>query len=383
MTNRVVNIGNGAYGQVWYNANEGVAKKITAIKKDGLTNLVACLRELEVLKLKNDYIVKFVDMKYRYNSIEIHMEKMDYDLMKLIRSQMIDAKDIISISTDVVKGLHFLHSNHFAHRDIKPSNILIHKTGCGFKAKLCDFGLARRFCKEMVRGTDYMVTRWYRAPEVIEQTKPYKYSIDMWAFGCIIYEMVTRRAMFPIKQASDLEEAYTRRDEKIARIEDTVLNQLVNKLIMWDPKDRWDAGKCIYFLTTEPAKEHTIEYFSGKNIFSKQMKKWFTSLLAKFPDHKRAIMHGLMLFQGTKMMERDFRYAIIISHLLLETATVDNDLIEHLKDDKLNARKIARWIHAYYKQNPDFPSFMSPYEDHKSSKKVIESVFNKRKISDV
>eukprot|EP00960_Hanusia_phi_P039335 753858-Hanusia_phi.AAC.2 len=80
-----------------------------------------------------------------------------------------------------VKGLSFMHKQGFFHRDMKPENIMI----TGDLAKICDFGLAREI-RSRPPFTEYVSTRWYRAPEVLLQSTSYNYPVDLWAMGCIM-----------------------------------------------------------------------------------------------------------------------------------------------------------------------------------------------------
>jgi cyclin-dependent kinase-like len=88
----------------------------------------------------------------------------------------------------------FIHSHNIMHRDIKPENMLLSKNGV---LKICDFGFARTLVKsENARFTDYVSTRWYRAPELLVGYTQYTNSVDIWAIGCIFVELVTGRPLF-------------------------------------------------------------------------------------------------------------------------------------------------------------------------------------------
>ena len=89
-----------------------------------------------------------------------------------------------------------MHSANIMHRDLKPSNILIN-ADCDLK--ICDFGLSRGFGEvdEFLKKTAYVVTRWYRAPEVSLLNKSYNQSLDMWSVGCIFAELLQRQTLFP------------------------------------------------------------------------------------------------------------------------------------------------------------------------------------------
>lgn len=88
-----------------------------------------------------------------------------------------------------------MHSNNIIHRDIKPENLLISKSGV---VKLCDFGFARPMRKEEgYRYTDYVSTRWYRAPELLVGDAAYTETVDVWAIGCIFAEIYNGMPLFP------------------------------------------------------------------------------------------------------------------------------------------------------------------------------------------
>lgn len=99
----------------------------------------------------------------------------------------------------ILKGVHAIHRGHVLHRDLKPGNVLVNKN-CDLK--ICDFGLARGIQKLGDDGpqgqlTEYVVTRWYRAPELLVESETYTDAIDVWAVGCMLAEMLGRKALFP------------------------------------------------------------------------------------------------------------------------------------------------------------------------------------------
>ena len=95
----------------------------------------------------------------------------------------------------VCSGLKYIHSAHVIHRDLKPSNLLLN-SNCDLK--ICDFGLARGTKEEAdYELTEYVVTRWYRAPEVMCSCQEYDHKIDVWSVGCILAELHGRKPLFP------------------------------------------------------------------------------------------------------------------------------------------------------------------------------------------
>ena len=86
----------------------------------------------------------------------------------------------------ILRGLKYIHSASVLHRDLKPSNLLVN-SNCDLA--ICDFGLARGFDDDAGKLTEYVVTRWYRAPELLCETKDYDEAIDVWSVGCIFAEI--------------------------------------------------------------------------------------------------------------------------------------------------------------------------------------------------
>lgn len=131
-------------------------------------------------------------LKYNNNdgcsSLKIPPEEhLPSSIMKLSRIQ--------NILKQIFTGLKFIHSHGFIHRDIKPENILIH----GNSVKIADFGLARHVsnANTVNRMTDYVSTRWYRAPELLLRAPVYGSAIDIFAVGCVAAELVTFQPLFP------------------------------------------------------------------------------------------------------------------------------------------------------------------------------------------
>lgn len=95
----------------------------------------------------------------------------------------------------ILRGVKALHSASVIHRDLKPSNLLINKD---WHLRICDFGLARS-TKRGFALTEYVVTRWYRAPEIMLYPSRYTSAIDLWSIGCIFGEMLLGTTLFPGK----------------------------------------------------------------------------------------------------------------------------------------------------------------------------------------
>ena len=124
---------------------------------------------------------------------------MSVDLGKLIHSpHPLTTSHFNYFMYQLLRGVLYLHSANIVHRDIKPSNILMNMN-CDLK--ICDFGLSRgiyEFSNQADSNiTKYVVTRWYRAPEVVLNTTSYTEIVDLWSVGCVFAELLGRKPIFP------------------------------------------------------------------------------------------------------------------------------------------------------------------------------------------
>ena len=95
----------------------------------------------------------------------------------------------------LLRGLKYIHSANVLHRDLKPGNLLVNED-CDLK--IADFGLARTF-SEADLMTEYVVTRWYRSPELLLNARAYSAAVDIWSVGCILMELYNKEPLFPGK----------------------------------------------------------------------------------------------------------------------------------------------------------------------------------------
>mmetsp|Transcript_21564 Transcript_21564/g.56008 ORF Transcript_21564/g.56008 Transcript_21564/m.56008 type:complete len:292 (-) Transcript_21564:749-1624(-) len=210
-------IGRGAYGVVCSALNT-ITKEKVAIKKisklfQHLTDTKRTLREIQLLRhLRHENVIAIRDIlpprpsREAFDDLYIVAELMDTDLHHVISSnQPLSDEHMQYFLYQALRGLKYIHSANVIHRDLKPSNLLLN-ANCDLK--ICDFGLAR-VVKENWQGewppaevkgkgnlTEYVATRWYRAPEVILCWGTYSKALDMWAMGCIFAELIARRPIF-------------------------------------------------------------------------------------------------------------------------------------------------------------------------------------------
>jgi len=128
---------------------------------------------------------------------------LETDLNKVIVSDnQLSEEHVKYFFYQILRGVKHMHSANVLHRDLKPSNILVNGD-CSLK--ICDFGMARIAAKsqkqenggeQLGQMTEYVATRWYRAPEIILSWKQYTKAIDIWSLGCILAELYGRKALF-------------------------------------------------------------------------------------------------------------------------------------------------------------------------------------------
>ena len=191
-------------GVVW-KAVEKRSRSVTALKKcfDAFRNATDAQRTFrEIMYLQalsgHENIIRLQHVIKAENDRDIYLtfDHMDTDLHAVIRAGILTEVHQKYIIWQLLKALKYLHSADLLHRDIKPSNLLLN-ADC--HVKLCDFGLCRSVAE--VTGplpvlTDYVATRWYRAPEILLGSTRYTRGVDIWSLGTILGEMINGRPVF-------------------------------------------------------------------------------------------------------------------------------------------------------------------------------------------
>lgn len=206
-------IGEGTYGQI-YRGEHIHTKQCVAIKEfktndmqDGLC--ITAYREiglLQELKEKSRHIIGLISVCFepQDRTLAMIMECAQYDLGLFIKYHSLEN---ISIPEDIVKllmyqllvGVGCLDDHSIVHRDLKPGNLLLF---CNEEQsptlKIADFGLAREYKQPLaaLANNGIVVTLWYRAPELLLDSRHYTNAVDMWSVGCIFGELLTRTALF-------------------------------------------------------------------------------------------------------------------------------------------------------------------------------------------
>uniref|UniRef100_A0A8C7KW63 non-specific serine/threonine protein kinase n=1 Tax=Oncorhynchus kisutch TaxID=8019 RepID=A0A8C7KW63_ONCKI len=272
-------LGDGTYGSVLMGkSNE--SGELVAIKrmKRKFYSWEECmnLREVKSLKkLNHANVVKLKEVIRENDHLYFVFEYMKENLYQLMkdRNKLFPESAIRNISFQILQGLSFIHKHGFFHRDMKPENLLCMGPEL---VKIADFGLAREI-RSRPPYTDYVSTRWYRAPEVLLRSSIYSSPIDMWAVGCIMAELYTLRPLFPgnsevdeifkicqvlgTVKKSDWPEGYQLASAMNFRFPQCVPTHLktlipnasteaitlMKDLLMWDPKKRPTAVQALRY----------------------------------------------------------------------------------------------------------------------------------------
>ncbi|XP_030259137.1 serine/threonine-protein kinase MAK-like isoform X2 [Sparus aurata] len=192
-------LGDGTYGSVLLGKSNETGE-LVAIKrmKRKFYSWDECLnlREVKSLKkLNHANVVKLREVIRENEYLYFVFEYMKENLYQLMndRNKLFPESVVRNMIFQILQGLSFIHKHGYFHRDMKPENLLCMGPEL---VKIADFGLAREI-RSQPPYTDYVSTRWYRAPEVLLKSKSYSSPIDIWAVGCIMAELYTLRPLFP------------------------------------------------------------------------------------------------------------------------------------------------------------------------------------------
>ncbi|CAO2818130.1 unnamed protein product [Amaranthus hypochondriacus] len=361
-------IGKGSYGVVGSAVDTHTGEKV-AIKKindvfEHVSDATRILREIKLLRLlRHPDIVEIKHIMLPPSRREFKDIYVVFELMESDLHQVIKANDDLTpehyqfFLYQLLRGLKYIHTANVFHRDLKPKNIL---ANADCKLKICDFGLARvsfNDAPSAIFWTDYVATRWYRAPELCGSFfSKYTPAIDMWSIGCIFAEMLTGKPLFPGKNVvhqldlmTDLlgtpaPEAIARiRNEKARRYlasmrkkppipfsqkfptVDPLALRLLERLLAFDPKDRPTAEEALadpYFYglsnverepTTTPISKLEFEFERRKLTKDDVRELIYREILEYHPQMLQEYLRGqdqtsFMYPSGVDRFKRQFAH---------------------------------------------------------------------------
>nr|XP_061801204.1 serine/threonine-protein kinase 36-like [Nerophis lumbriciformis] len=186
-------VGQGSFGRV-HKGMKRFTGQVVALKfmpKMGRSSkeLQSLKKEIDIMSnLQHPNIVKFLDSFETETEVVVVTEYAEGQLFQIIEADgSLPESRVCEIACQLVSALYYLHSRRILHRDMKPQNILFDKNGV---VKLCDFGFARAMSISTMVVTSIKGTPLYMSPELVAE-KPYDHTADLWALGCILYEIHT------------------------------------------------------------------------------------------------------------------------------------------------------------------------------------------------
>jgi glycogen synthase kinase 3 beta len=199
-------IGNGAFGYV-IEAYDLINDAHVAIKRS-FKKGAKISREYTILQKLKDcpYVIKLLNIFYSEDEEKTITQNLVFEFVPktlekyideyIFKKEHIPIEKIKSIARQILLGIEYIHKQNIVHRDLKPENILITDDE---QIKICDFGSSKFFAEE-TKSTPYIVSRFYRAPELILGKTDYKEKIDIFSVGCIFAELFTLKKLFPGKE---------------------------------------------------------------------------------------------------------------------------------------------------------------------------------------
>ncbi|KAD1391132.1 hypothetical protein E3N88_42895 [Mikania micrantha] len=341
-------VGKGSYGVVAAAVDTHTGEKV-AIKKindvfEHVSDATRILREIKLLRLlRHPDIVEIKHImlppcRREFKDIYVVFELMESDLDEVIKvNDDLTPEHHQFFLYQLLRALKYIHTAHVFHRDLKPKNIL---ANADCKLKICDFGLARASFDDTpsaVFWTDYVATRWYRAPELCGSFfSKYTPAIDIWSIGCIFAEMLTGKPLFPGRNVAHQLDLVTDllgspSAEVVARIRndkarrylnsmpkktpipfsqkfpnaDPLALRLLERLIAFDPADRISAEEISitdpYFyglanLESEPSKQpiSKLEFdFERRRLTKNDVRELiYREILEYHPQMLQEYLHG-------------------------------------------------------------------------------------------
>ena len=218
----------------------------------------------------------------------------------------------------LLEAVYQLHNHNIVHRDLKPANILVKKD----QIFLCDFGLSRSLNADFSSGTGYIVSKWYRAPEIYFNTSDhlvYTKKMDCWSVGCILYEIENNKPL-----NSDMSFKFK------------VNNIIQSKLLEMDSKKRWSMKDCLNITGLKSSKSVKMKLNNDK---------W----IKKFPDKK-------LIFSLANKLNKEKKY--FDEFLMLSILVADSSKFWYLINEELDIN-----LDVLYKKIKDETIFYSIFND--------------------
>lgn len=381
-------LGNGSYGKVYTRDNKVAIKQINLLQDPGgrWNNLQSTVREIHVLLQMEscEWCVTCNRILYvptnSNKDMFLMLDKANHNLKVEMEKVSLTDDKIFSYSKQLLLGLDALHKKQIFHRDIKPENILVK----GEQLLYCDFGLSRQFCDDVEYGTGYIVTRWYRSPELLEMqlekkknkekhlTIAYTAAMDLWSVGAIMYELVFERRH--LSAGKDIEDTLKKIKKKLEMLKSMPTKQIYMRclkgLLQEDERKRSDCTRALFnlgvidsealvnhqdkklngvldssvtYADIQPEKDHytASEWSTRRNLFHSFFKKFF--------QLKTVIAYAVVVFDSIDFdsMEKRFAFSVIYSVMVMGTYHIDK-----------TCQKVVHWAQSKYFTDDDMFDYL-------------------------
>ena len=291
---RLQMIGKGSFGQVYLvrhrmTGSRGVMKCISLIGM-GKEERRETMKEASMLqRLDHPNVIKYIDSFETSDSLRIVTEyAAKGDLSQLIQSRRgkrMSEKRILDLFLQICLALQYLHGRHVLHRDIKTSNIFLNDKSI---IKLGDFGIAKVLAHTMQYAKTFVGTPYYMSPELCQEA-PYNNRSDVWALGCVLYELVALKHAFEAQNMRQLrDEILSGRYKSIPSNYSSDLSRLVASMLKKDPRQRPSISS---ILQLPFIKERITAFLEDRSTIDARPRKKDSSTPVKVDRHKRLPEH--------------------------------------------------------------------------------------------
>ncbi|KAM9123139.1 LOW QUALITY PROTEIN: serine/threonine-protein kinase 36 [Pangshura tecta] len=268
-------IGEGSFGRV-YKGRRKYSAQVVALKfipKVGRSEkeLKNLQREIEIMRgLHHPNIVQMLDSFETDKEVVVVTDYAEGELFQILEDDgNLPEEQVQDIASQLVSALYYLHSHRILHRDMKPQNILLGKGGV---IKLCDFGFARAMSINTMVLTSIKGTPLYMAPELVQE-RPYDHTADLWAMGCILYELVVGTPPFYTNSIFQLVGLIVKDPVTWPKAMSPSFKSFLQGLLMKDPRQRlaWPELLCHSFIAGRVTMIDDTEQHGIANPFTSKL----------------------------------------------------------------------------------------------------------------
>ncbi|CAH8538316.1 unnamed protein product [Schistosoma curassoni] len=292
-------IGEGSFGRVFRGRRKETGQIVAMkfIPKVGKSENALKNLKLEIEIMRSMHHTNIIEMQDSFETEREVVAITDYaegDLFQIIEDDgRLSEETVRSVACQLVSALYYLHANRILHRDMKPQNILLGQDGV---VKLCDFGFARVMGWNTLVLTSIKGTPLYMAPEIIEE-KPYDHTADLWALGCILYELFVGTPPFYTNSIFQLVKMITKTSIQWPPDMSSVFKDFLARLLQKDVRQRLQWPD----LLDHPFVCDKIEISPGVRLLSSPLTQPLTPSQLAEKERQRLLM---LRSNGSRVLRR-------------------------------------------------------------------------------